>query len=269
MRTHTPTDEVAWHDVVWRDDLQARIYVPPELARTGAAVVDVHGGAWASQDRTLGAEYGLALAASGCCVVAIDFRDGRVAQHPAGSDDVADAVRWVRNHGPRLGIDPDRVGLVGSSSGGQLALYAALTGVEVPFVGAFWPPVDPLARSRYAATKIGAPVPDGQRFDAANLVRSTEAYFGTETAMAEASIAAVVRSGRARHLPAVWLVRAGDDLNVPSGLLDELVVAYRDAGGSVELTDYPGQRHGFGHGTGPVARSFQADLIRRVRAALG
>jgi acetyl esterase/lipase len=269
--TTTPDDHgVTWHDVVWRDDLLARVYVPPELARTGAAVVDVHGGAWNSQDRTLGAAYGAALAATGCCVVAIDFRDGRVAQHPAGSDDVAAAVGWVRDHGIRLGIDPARVGLIGSSSGGHLALYAALTAVAVPFVAAFWPPVDPLARARYAASLVGRPVPDGQRFDAANLVRSSNAYFGSDDAMAEASIAAVVRSGRAAQLPPVWLVRAGADLNVPASLLDELVVTYRDAGGDIELTDYPGEVHGFGHGrSSEGARRFQSDLIERVNAALG
>lgn len=270
---HTTTgdgDGVTWHDVAWHGDLLARIYVPPELARTGAAVVDVHGGAWNSQDRTLGVAYDEALATTGCCVVAIDFRDGRVARHPAGSDDVAAAVGWVRDHGARLGIDPARVGLIGSSSGGHLALYAALTAVDVPFVAAFWPPVDPLARSRYAEAKVGEPVPDGQRFDAANLVRSTAAYFGSEDAMAEASIAAVVRRGGAVHLPRVWLVRAGADLNVPPVLLDELVDAYRAAGGDIELTDYPGEVHGFGHSrSAEGARRFQSDLIHRVNAALG
>ena len=270
---HTGQDlgehDVTWHDVTWHDELAARIYVPAAAKRTGGAVIDVHGGAWTSQDRTLGAKYGLALAAAGVCVVAIDFRDGRVARHPAASDDVIAAVEWVRTHGPRMGIDAARVGLIGSSSGGHLALYAALTGVDVPFVGAFWPPVDPLARARYAATMVGKPVPAGQRFDAANLVRSAETYFGTEAVMADASITAVLCRERTGALPAVWLVRAGEDLNVPAVLLDELAAAYREAGGSGELTDYPGQKHGFGHGTGPVARQFQRDLVARVLAALG
>jgi acetyl esterase len=273
MSEHTgaEADEhgVTWHDVAWRGELLARVYVPPAARRNGAAVVDVHGGAWTSQDRTLGEAYDRALAAAGCTVVAIDFRDGRVAQHPAASDDVAEAVRWVQRHGARIGIDGARVGLVGSSSGGHLALYAALTEIDVPFVAAFWSPVDPLARMRYARTMIGRPVPEGQRFDAANLVQSAETYFGSETAMGAASIAEVVRSGRARHLPPVWLVRAGDDLNVPASLLDELVAAYETAGGRIELMDYPGCRHGFGHGHGTMARRFQADLVERVTAALG
>lgn len=265
-------DDVTVEDVVWRDELLARVYTPPDAARArrrGAAVLDVHGGAWSSQDRTLGVRYCATMADAGWMVVAIEFRDGRVARHPAASDDVAAAVGWLRDNSDRFGVDPERVALVGSSSGGHLALLAALTAVDVPFVGAFWPPVDPLARYRYARDLIGQPVPDGQRFDAARLVASTEAYFGTEAAMEEASIAHLLRAGRAQHLPAVWLVQAGADLNVPRAMVEDLAAQYRRCGGELELTEYPGEVHGFGHSSRPGAVRFQADLVARLEAALG
>jgi acetyl esterase/lipase len=264
-------DAVEVTDVPWRDDLLARIYTPPAGTRgegRGAGVVDVHGGAWATQDRTLGVRYCVAAARAGFTVVAVDFRDGRTARHPAASDDVAAAVRWVREHADDWALDPDRVALMGSSSGGHLALLAALTGVRVPFAAAFWPPVDPLARYRYARDRVDLPVPDGQSFDAARLVASTEAYFPHEAAMAEASIASVVREGRAGQLPAVWLVHAGDDLNVPRPMIDELVECYRAAGGQLELSEYPGEAHGFGHGRGPGAERFRTDLVERLAKAL-
>jgi acetyl esterase/lipase len=286
-------DTVSWTDLLWRDDglaerssdkasslagrghvpLQARVYRPPASApavRAGAVVVDVHGGAWASMDRTLGEVYDTAVAAAGFTVVAVDFRDGRQGRHPAAVEDIAESVRWVQaGAGLGLDIDPARTALIGSSSGGHLALHVALTEVEVAFVGAFWPPVDPLARYRYSRSMVGRPVPDGNRLDAPRLLSSTEAYFGDEATMAGASISQLVSAGRARHLPPVWLVHASEDLNVPRPMIDELVDTYHRAGGRVELTEYPGEIHGFGHGTHTGARRFQADLVARLGASLG
>jgi acetyl esterase len=262
---------VTWRDQVWRNDLLARVYEPPAEARAlrgGAAVVDVHGGAWARMDRTLGERYCNAVAAAGFVVVAIDFRDGRVARHPAAVLDVADAVRWVRQQAGELAIDPQRVALMGSSSGGHLALHAALTEVDVPFVAAFWPPVDPLERYRYAQSKIGQPVPEGQTFNAAALVTASEAYFSDEATMGEASISQLLRAGQARFLPPVWLVQAGADLNVPPTMIHELVTEYPQAGGLLELTEYPGEFHGFGHGSHDGAHRFQKTLIQKLIAAL-
>src|SRR5216117_2771219 len=108
-------------------ELQARIY-RPKGERDGqlAALVDVHGGAWSRGDRTTGVHHGRALAASGLVVVSLDFRQGSEHKHPAGSADVAAGVRYVRAHARRLGVDPRRIALVGSSSGGQLAVLAGL-----------------------------------------------------------------------------------------------------------------------------------------------
>jgi acetyl esterase/lipase len=56
-------------------ELLARVYRPRgEITEPLAAVVEVHGGAWARGDRTTGALQGRALAASGLVVVSLDFR---------------------------------------------------------------------------------------------------------------------------------------------------------------------------------------------------
>ena len=111
-------------------DRTARSSWPASIGRAGdadaplAALVDVHGGAWSRGDRLTGALHCRALAASGLVVVSLDFRQGSAAKHPAASADVAAGLRYVRAHARRLGVDPRRVGIVGSSSGGQLALLA-------------------------------------------------------------------------------------------------------------------------------------------------
>ena len=47
---------------------------------------------------------------------------------PAQVQDVKAAVRWVKSHAKEYNIDPDRVGAVGFSAGGHLAMMLGLTG---------------------------------------------------------------------------------------------------------------------------------------------
>lgn len=282
--------EVVREDVpylrVGGEEFLARVWRPANPSSSSAvAVVDVHGGAWCDNDRRFGKRYDKQLAAEGAVVVAIDFRCGASGPHPAGSTDVASAVRWVRSNAAELGVDADRIVSVGSSSGGHLAWLAALQPAGLPTVdcgeirigtrwgpadegdpsvrgvGAFWPPVDPLARYRYAA---GLETDHGRR-----LVANTEAYFGDENAMAGASIAGIVDRGQATEMPPVLLVVPEHDRNVPPEITDAVAVSYRTAGGEIQVESYPGVGHGFGHKDGDETVRFDAHLaewIRRVAA---
>ena len=144
-------------------------------------MVDLHGGAWCIGHRSIGEPYHRSIAASGALVVAIDFRDGRNGHHPVATIDTLTAVRWLRANAATLSVDPTRIALTGNSSGGHLALTAALqpdhpaalgsdsapppaqpsdtSDASVCFAGAFWAPVDPLARYRYAQSNSAGPSP--------------------------------------------------------------------------------------------------------------
>jgi len=246
-------------------ELQARVYRPKGETDTPiAALVDVHGGAWSRGDRLTGAFHGRALAASGLLVVSLDFRQGSEAKHPAASADVAAGVRYVRAHARRLGVDPRRIGIVGSSSGGQLALLAGLkpgapehagtptvlvdgsldaapADESVAFVLALYPVADPLARFRYVVGRQD----DGSGFDAKRLIAAHHGYFASEAQMAEASVTRIVTAREARALPPVWVAQPELDDNVPAAITDAFVQAYQHAGGSVERVHFPGARHGF------------------------
>ena len=246
-------------------ELLARIYRPKgEADAPLAALVDVHGGAWSRGERTTGAHHGRALAASGLLVISLDFRQGSEHKHPAASADVAAAIRYVRAHAARLGVDPGRIGLVGSSSGGQLALLAGVkpgapeyagTPVVLPdgslgapagdesvaFVLALYPVADPLARFRYVIGRQD----DGSGFDAKRLIAAHHGYFKDEAAMVEASVTRIVAAREARALPPLWVAQPELDDNVPAAITEALVRAYQQAGGDVERVHFPGARHGF------------------------
>jgi acetyl esterase/lipase len=84
---------------------------------------------------------------------------------PGQLHDIKAAIRWLRSNAARYGLDPNRIAIMGDSSGGWTTAMAALTG-DVPelegAVGvtgvssavqaavAFYPPTDFLAMDRWA-----------------------------------------------------------------------------------------------------------------------
>ena len=265
--------EVEEADVVYAKpggrELLARVYRPKGTPATPLlGLVDAHGGAWNRLDRTIGVHHGRGLAAAGVVVASVDFRQGPDHKHPAASAEVAAGVRWMRAHANHLGVDPRRIGLVGQSSGGHLALLvgvrpgvAAHAGVpivrpdgsldasagddSVLFVLVQYPVPDPLARYRYAVARAQEPPQPPPAFDASRLVASHNGYFTDEAAMADASVTRIVGSGEARALPPVWLAHPELDDNVPAGITEAFVAAYGKAGGRIERVHFPGARHGF------------------------
>lgn len=255
-------------------ELLARMYRPKgQPAAPLPAVVDVHGGAWTRGDRATGAIHCRALAACGLVVASLDFRQGPDHQHPAASRDVAAGVRYVRAHARRLGVDPARIGLVGSSSGGHLALLLAVTPAAaehagtpivspegglgslggddaVAFVLALYPVADPHARYRYVVTRKDEAVKPGG-FNAAGLIASHHGYFADEAAMRDASPTGIVVAGKSRALPPAWVAQAENDDNVPAAITEAFVRAYQQAGGRIEHVHFPGAGHGFIPRPGP------------------
>jgi acetyl esterase/lipase len=260
----------------------ARLYRSTATPGEGApVVVDVHGGAWSRGDRSMGERYDRALAERGFLVVAIDFRHAPSFQHPAGSADVTRAIRWIREFADLLGADASRIGLVGSSSGGHLALLAACRPEEpehlqldpaedrrpdaepmsasVSCVAALWPPVDPLARYRFALDRLASGPPELRELYTA-LVEGSMGYFGSERMMHSASISRIVEDGEARTLPPLWICYPTEDTNVPRPIVEQLRDTWAAAGGLVEMTVYEGQKHGFGHRPGTASDAFIEDL---------
>lgn len=103
----------------------------PKTAPTGATlpvVLFVHGGGWRQGAR---ANPPLAPTAHGYAVASIDYRLSTEAPWPAQIEDCRNAVRFVKKHADRFGLDADRVLAWGKSAGGHLvAMLAVLAGVE-------------------------------------------------------------------------------------------------------------------------------------------
>jgi acetyl esterase len=99
---------------------------PPAREDARPAVILVHGGGLVTSGpgRYELSQAAATLAAAGYVTFNIDYRlfsqADKANPWPAQLDDAQRAVRWVRANAAAYGVDPDRIGAYGWSSGGQL-----------------------------------------------------------------------------------------------------------------------------------------------------
>ncbi|MFC7228902.1 alpha/beta hydrolase [Salinirubellus salinus] len=108
-------------------ELPLRLYRPPDVERPAPALVFAHGGGWTLGTLDSADDICRELAARvGCTVVSVDYRLAPEHPFPAPLEDVRTAATWVREHAESLGVDTSRLGLAGTSAGGNLAAATAL-----------------------------------------------------------------------------------------------------------------------------------------------
>lgn len=106
--------------------IPARIYRPTDAAG-GPILVYLHGGGLVmGSNRSFEPLARELAAASAATVVAVDYRLAPEFPPPAQFDDAYAATAWVAQNAAELGVDPERLAVVGDSAGGSLAAGVAL-----------------------------------------------------------------------------------------------------------------------------------------------
>lgn len=101
-------------------------YRPLGVDGPAPAVVFVHGGGWMRGDPSQAAGNALHFARRGIATVSISYRLAPAHRFPAPLDDVRHGLRHVRASAGELGIDPDRIAVLGLSAGAHLVMLAHL-----------------------------------------------------------------------------------------------------------------------------------------------
>ena len=101
----------------------------PEVRKSLPAILYVHGGRWTSGERIGRLQlYVKDWAKAGYFAMTIDYRLAGTSPAPAGYQDLLTAIRWIHAHADKYGIDPNRIYIVGNSSGGHVVSLAGTLG---------------------------------------------------------------------------------------------------------------------------------------------
>jgi len=87
-------------------------------------LIFIHGGGWSKGDKKDYRIYQVHFAQQGYVAASVGYRLTNEAKFPACIQDVNCAIAWMQRNGPEIGVDPERIAVIGGSAGGHLAMLA-------------------------------------------------------------------------------------------------------------------------------------------------
>jgi acetyl esterase/lipase len=262
-------DDVEVHDLSIGPGVPVRVYRPRASTRPSPCLIYLHGGGMVAGSVDGDHAKTVALArATGCVVVSVEYRLAPEHPYPAATDDCYAGLAGVVDRHRELGIDPDRIGLYGSSAGGCLAVGVALLardrgGPAIAHQLLVSPMLDDRSSPPSTVTNTGF----GAWSREAN-IQTWQAWLGDDFGTDRISLyAAPARAADVAGLPPTYIDVGDLDL-----LRDEAVDFARRlswAGVPVELHVYPGGIHG-GESLAPDAAlsvrvlGYRHDALRRA-----
>lgn len=110
-------------------DLKMHIVLPKVAPSEPAPVyVWVHGGGWQGGSKEGGVRQVVNMVRNGFVGATIEYRLSGEGPFPAQIEDCKCAIRYLRAHSEKYGIDPDRIAVGGSSAGGHLVALLGTSG---------------------------------------------------------------------------------------------------------------------------------------------
>ncbi|HXA57031.1 MAG TPA: alpha/beta hydrolase [Candidatus Acidoferrum sp.] len=108
-------------------DLLLDLFLPEGAKTPLPTIIFLHGGGWSGGTRATGPDFRRFFAQDGFAMASIEYRLTPSVTFPSNVEDVKTSIRWLRANAASYGLDPNRIGLWGTSAGATLACVAALT----------------------------------------------------------------------------------------------------------------------------------------------
>ena len=247
-------------------------YIPDGPGPYPAAVI-VHGGAWVTGDKARSVRpLFQPLTDGGVAWFSINYRLARgsdpaslislegLSALTSASDDVRNAVEYVRAHATELNVDPNRIVLIGESAGAHLASMAALRpspGKPVQAVVAFYSPSDLVK-----LVDTSARIPE--------LLRRAIKGSPLETMLMAGLKQLSPQTWVTKDAPPFLMIHGTADMLVPYEQSENMCGALRGSGSNCELIAVNGAGHGmnFWEGQQPMM-AYKAQMMTWVKDHLG
>lgn len=256
------------------DDVEMKVWIfdPPhhQAGDSRPAIVFFFGGGWKAGNPAQFERHCRYLASQGMVAMTADYRVS--SRHETLADksleDAESAIRWIRHHAKRLGVDPHRVAAGGGSAGGHLA---ACLGV-VPSLGK--------ATANDSASQEYSSVPNALTlfnpalllapFEDISLGKNDDGIekfvdIATRTGVPAKRISPIhhIHSG----LPPTLVFHGEADTTVPFVTAKRYAELATAAGNRCELVSYPHATHGFfNYGRGGEPGEYYPLTVSRMHA---
>jgi acetyl esterase/lipase len=259
--------------------VKLNVYQPSTGSGPWPVVIYFPGGGWVSQNEGAVPVTITNFTANGFAVVSANYITSTFEKWPAQIRDAKAAVRWVRANAATYGFDPNRIGVMGASSGGHIAAYLAASGgrssvrvgsVSVDLVGTiggnfsqsdvvqaaapFYPPIDLLALDHY-------PTPDNPSHVPADGLIGLPIQTVPELS---ATAGAMIYLATNATLPPFWITHGTNDAYVSFNQSELLIGALTRVGASATLWPVQGGGHGPGVIDSPEVISLVQAFFTRV-----
>lgn len=248
--------------------LRAIVHRPTGVGGVRPVVVNFHGGGWVQGSPEQSAWLASRVAAgSGAVVISPSYRLAPEHPFPAATDDTWEALGWIVENAERLGVDPERLAVMGDSAGGNLAAVAAQRAVAegVPRIAAqvlIYPAVE-----MYEKFASELRMPDEPVLSSTNMSAFAHLYMG-EAYGTHDPLASPLRAESFEGLAPAFILTADHDPLLDNGA--KYRDALRRAGVPVQYREYASAIHGFVSlpGVVPVAQDAVDDIVDFVAARI-
>jgi acetyl esterase/lipase len=239
--------------------LEAHLYLPPghKPGDLRPAIVFYFGGGWRGGSPSQFAPHAAYLASRGMVAVTVDYRvhSRHKAQVVDCVADAKSAMRWIRSHAEKLGVDPEKVVASGGSAGGHLAAAVAmLPDFDEPGEDKSVSCV-PNALALFNPALDLRPVAFNRPADSPRQVELTNRFGSTAEKLSPATH---VKAG----LPPTIVFHGEADTTVPFAQAESFAKAMKKSGNRCEVDGYEGQAHGFFNYGRNENKPFRATLTK-------